>query len=467
MATDLALAPAGELIRLYRAGEASPVEAVRAALARIETHNGDINAFCLVDGEGALAAAAASEARWRQGAPLGLVDGVPATVKDLVLARGWPTRRGSAMMADAQPGQDDAPSVARLREHGAVLLGKTATPEFGWKGVTDSPLTGVTRNPWNPERTPGGSSGGAAAAAILGMGALHIGTDGGGSIRIPSSFSGTFGLKPSFGRVPHWPYGPFGTLAHVGPITRSVADAALMLTVLAGPDIRDSYAVPADGRDYRDGLEDGVAGLRLAFSADLGGHHVDPDVAALVEAAAWEFEALGARVEPAEPDAGDAHDTFMTLWFAGACRMLEPFDAATRALADPGLVSLAEAGEAISLAKYMAAVDARRALAVRLNLFFEDFDLLLLPTMPLAAFATGRDVPGGPDGGEWLDWSPFTYPFNLTGLPAASAPCGLTGDGLPVGLQIVGPRYQDARVLRAARAFERLHPILFPQSVRD
>ena len=465
MITDLALATAGELVELYRNGKASPVEAVRAALRRIETYNSDINAFCLVDSEGALNAAAASEMRWRQGTPLGIVDGIPTTVKDLVLARGWPTRRGSAMVPEGQPDQSDSPAVARLREHGAIFLGKTTTPEFGWKGVTDSPLTGITRNPWNLECTPGGSSGGAAAAAVLGMGTLHIGTDGGGSIRIPSSFSGTVGLKPTFGRVPHWPYSAFGTLAHLGPMTRSVADAALMLTVLSEHDVRDSYAVPTNQHDYREGLEDGISGLRLAFSADLGGHHVEPDVARLVDAASHEFEALGAKVELAEPDTRNAHDIFTTLWLAGAYRILAPFDADARTLADPGLVAAAEAGEAISLAKYMKAQHERRLLALKFNLFFEDFDLLILPTMPLSAFATGHNVPRGPDGSDWLDWSPFTYPFNLTGLPAASLPCGLTENGLPVGLQIVGRRYQDAKVLQAGRAFENLHPILFPRSM--
>ena len=237
MTEDVAFLSASELLRLYRAGQLSPVEATRATLERIERHGDAVNAFCLLDAEQALASAADAEARWRRGEPRGLLDGVPTTIKDLVLTRGWPTLRGSFAVEREQDWSDDAPATARLREHGAVLLGKTTTPEFGWKGVTDSALTGVTRNPWDTARTPGGSSGGAAAACALGMGALHVGTDGGGSIRIPAGFTGVFGHKPSFGRVPAWPASPFGTVAHVGPITRTVADAALMLSVLSQPDV--------------------------------------------------------------------------------------------------------------------------------------------------------------------------------------------------------------------------------------
>ncbi|MCS6855984.1 MAG: amidase family protein, partial [Elioraea sp.] len=205
-----------------------------------------LNAFCLVAWRTALAAARESERRWMKGEPQGLLDGVPVSIKDLVLTRGWPTLRGSKTIDPKGPWKDDAPCVARLREHGAVLIGKTTTPEFGWKGVTDSPLTGVTRNPWDPRLTPGGSSGGAAAALAAGMGPLAIGTDGGGSIRIPCAFTGVFGLKPSFGRVPAWPLSPMGTVAHVGPMTRSVADAALMMNVIALPDTRDWHALPWD-----------------------------------------------------------------------------------------------------------------------------------------------------------------------------------------------------------------------------
>src|SRR5438128_4473055 len=271
---DLCSLTATELLDGCRKHDLSPVEVTRAVLERIEKFNPVLNAFNLFS-ELALDDAKLSESRWLAGQPKGLLDGVPASIKDILLTKGWPTLRGSKTVDPKGPWNDDAPATARLREHGAVLLGKTTTPEFGWKGVTDSPLTGITRNPWNPKKTPGGSSGGAAAALASGMGALAVGTDGGGSIRIPCSFTGLFGIKPSFGRVPAWPLSPFGTVAHVGSMTRSVTDAALMLNVLALPDARDWHALPYDGGDYREGLEDGVRRLRIAFSPDLGYAKVD------------------------------------------------------------------------------------------------------------------------------------------------------------------------------------------------
>ncbi|MCB1719262.1 MAG: amidase, partial [Candidatus Competibacteraceae bacterium] len=294
MTTELALMTASELLLQYRRKTISPVDAVRAALARIDQFNSQVNAYCLVDEDGALAAARASEQRWQRGAPSGLLDGVPCSIKDIILTRGWPTLRGSKTVDQSQSWEEDAPVTARLREQGAIFLGKTTTPEFGWKGVTDSPLTGITRNPWNLATTPGGSSGGAAVAAALGMGALHIGTDGGGSIRIPAGFTGIFGHKPSFGRVPAYPLSPFGTVAHVGPMTRSVTDAALMLTVLARPDARDWHALPFENKDYRIGLEQSLQGWRIAFSLDLGYAEVDAEIAEKVAEAAQIFADLGA-----------------------------------------------------------------------------------------------------------------------------------------------------------------------------
>src|SRR5256884_4396387 len=274
---DLCALTATELLDGYRKHELSPVEVTRAALERIEKLNPVLNAFNLVS-DHALEDAKASEARWMSGQPKGLLDGVPASIKDIILTKGWPTLRGSKTVDPKGPWHDDAPATARLREHGAVLLGKTTTPEFGWKGVTDSPLTGITRNPWNPAKTPGGSSGGAAAAVAAGMGPLAVGTDGGGSIRIPCSFTGLFGIQPTLGRVPAWPPSPMGTIAHVGPIARNVTDTALMLNVLSLPDARDWHALPYEVRDYRTTLEHGVQDLRIAFSPDLGYAKVDGEV---------------------------------------------------------------------------------------------------------------------------------------------------------------------------------------------
>src|SRR5690349_2865780 len=298
--SDLCALSATDLLDGYRKHQLSPVEVTRTVLERIEKLNPVLNAFNLVS-DRALDEAQASEARWQSGQPKGLLDGVPVSIKDILLTKGWPTLRGSKTVDPKGPWNDDAPATARLREHGAVLLGKTTTPEFGWKGVTDSPLTGITRNPWNSKKTPGGSSGGAVAAVAAGMGPLAVGTDGGGSIRIPCSFTGLFGLKPSFGRVPAWPLSPFGTVAHVGPIARSVADAALMLNVLALPDARDWHALPFEPRDWRTGLEDGVRELRIAFSRDLGYAKVDAEVASVVADAVKVFADLGAKVEEKNP----------------------------------------------------------------------------------------------------------------------------------------------------------------------
>src|SRR4051794_15597128 len=268
-ASDIAYASALDLVELYRTKALSPVEAVEVLLARAEALQPTLNAFCIIDRDGAIAAARVAERRWRDGEPLGPLDGVPVTIKDLVLMRGFPTRRGSRMI-EPVPDAEDGPAVARLREAGAVILGKTTTPEFGWKAIGDPPLTGNTCNPWNLVRTPGGSSAGAAAACAAGIAPLHVGSDGAGSIRIPSSFTGIFGIKATFGRVPAYPPSPMGLLSNVGPMARNVRDAALMLNMLARPDHRDPYSLPPERRVYLDGIEDGVRGWKIAYSPNLG-----------------------------------------------------------------------------------------------------------------------------------------------------------------------------------------------------
>jgi len=462
-ASDLAAKTAGELVALFRRRQASPVEAARAALKRIEAHNGRINAFCLVDGERALRDARASEARWLAGKAQSSIDGVPTTIKDIILTKDWPTLRGSRTIEKGQDWSEDAPAVARLREAGAVLLGKTTTPEFGWKAVCDSPLTGITRNPWDEQRTPGGSSGGAAGAAALRMGCLHLGTDGGGSIRIPAGFTGVFGIKPTFGRVPAWPLSPFGTIAHVGPIAASVEDAARMLTVIARPDDRDWHSLPYDPRDFVIGLAEGVRGLRMALSLDLGYAKVDPEIAALVEGAAGKLVEAGAIVERRDPGFSDPAEVFKTLWFSGAADVRAAIPRERWPLLDPGFDRIAAAGETITRSEYTRSVSARGEIGLAMARFHREFDVLLTPTLPLAAFETGYLAPPGTPQTEWAQWTPFSFPFNLTQQPAASIPCGFTSAGLPVGLQIIAAKYQDALVLRVARAFEELCPIRLPQ----
>ena len=461
---DLAMMSATDLITHYRRKQLSPVEVVEAALQRIDAHDGAVNAFRLVDSDSAMAAAKASEQRWMRGEAHGLVDGVPTTIKDLVLARGWSTLRGSRTTDKNQAWEEDAPATARLREHGAVILGKTTTPEYGWKGVTDSPLSGITRNPWNTERTPGGSSGGGAVAAALGMGALHVGTDGGGSVRIPAGFTGIFGHKPSFGRVPAYPASQFPNLSHVGPMTRTVGDAALMLNVLSLADARDWSALPYDGRDYRIGLDDGIHGLRVAFSLTLGFADVDPAVEAAVREAVACLSNLGAEVEELDPGFESPRSTFLTFWYSGAARMLAGFSDEQRKLVDPGLLHIVEMGAETKLEDYLQATADRITLGQQMKRFHETYDLLVTPTLPIPAFDAGLDFPNMDTYARWADWTPFTYPFNLTQQPACSVPCGFTPDGLPVGMQIIGSMFEDALVLRAARAFESACPFKMPDA---
>lgn len=458
MAEDIAYLPAAELTAAYARGEVSPVEVIRAVLDRIERLDPEVNAFCLVDADAALRDARESEGRWHRGQPRGLVEGVPASIKDMFLTRGWPTLRGSRAIDPDQQWREDAPVAARLREHGAVLVGKTTTPELGWKGVTDSPLTGVTRNPWDTGRTPGGSSGGSAAAVALGMGPLSVGTDGAGSVRIPASFTGVFGMKPTYGRIPMYPASPFGTLSHAGPLTRTVGDAALMLDVLSGPDSRDWSALAPPTGSYVEYLNDGVAGLRVAYSRTLGYADVAPDVADAVDAAAETFAELGAHVEPADPGFADPVEALYVLWSCGAAKSVAAFTPDQRAVLDPGLAEICASGARASAMEYLDATARRMDLGRLMGGFHDTYDLLVTPTMPITAFAAGQEVPDGWPGRRWTSWAPFSYPFNLTQQPAASLPCGFTGDGLPVGLQVVGPRHADARLLAACRAFEQARP---------
>ena len=453
--TDLADCTATELVNLYRTAKASPVEATRAVLARIEQFDKTLNAFCIVDADFALASAEASEARWHRGAPIDLLDGVPVSIKDLILTRGWPTRRGSRTIDPHQPWEIDAPVTTRLREAGAVLFGKTNTPEFGIKGTTDSFLTGITRNPWNTKMTPGGSSGGAAAAVASGMGPLAIGTDGAGSIRIPSTFCGIPGIKPSFGRVPAFPLSPMGTVAHIGPHARSVEDLALALTVISRPDARDWTSLPYEPRDYRVGLSDCVRGLRIAFSPDLGYvKNIDPEVAAGVRKAAESFAAQGAHVDEVSPGFGNPEEITTRLWFVGSLTLINAMTPEQVALTDPALRWQADLGRKVSVLDLQKLVARRAELGSLMRLFHQRYDLLLTPGVSVPAFEAKA-----PD--EWelaldkfLGWTPFSYPFNLTQQPASVVPCGLTRSELPISLQIVGPMHADALVLRAARAYE-------------
>ena len=455
------LQTATALSAAYAAGTLSPVEATEASLAAVDRWNGEVNAVLFTDPDGALAAARESEDRWRRGEPLGPADGVPVTVKDMFLTRGWPTVRGSTLIDDSGSWEEDAPAVARLRESGAAIIGKTTTPEFAWKGVTDSRRHGVTGNPWGAGWTSGGSSGGSATAVGLGMGAWSIGTDGGGSVRIPASFTGTTALKPTFGRMPMYPPSPYGTLSHGGPMTRSVADAALLLDIVTGPDSSDWAAMPPPDGSFVGALEDDpectMRGLRVAMSPTLGYGRNDAEVEAAVVAAAGVLADAGAHVELVDPGLEDCVDAFHVLWFTGAAKVVTAHGPDALAEVDPLLARCIEAyGLTATASDYLDAMTVRMALGVRMGAFHEQWDVLLTPTMPIPAFAAGQNAPDGWSSEVWTSWSPYSYPFNMTQQPALSVPCGFTADGRPVGLQLVAARHQDALLLRVGDAFQRL-----------
>jgi len=364
------------------------------------------------------------------------------------------------------PWNIDSPTGARMREAGTVLLGKTTSPEYGWKGVTDSPLFGVTHNPWKLDRTSGGSSGGGVAAEAVGMGSLAVGSDGAGSVRIPCAFSGLFGLKGTSARVPVYPPSAQGTLSHVGPMTRTVRDAALMMNVMARPDVRDIYGHPDDAEDYLKGLDKGVKGLRIAYSPNLGfveKERIDRDVAVAVEQAAKVFRTLGAKVVEDSPNLEglDPRRILNTHWLSNAAVLVAGFSEEKQAMMDPGLLRAAKAGAAIPQDTVVRAIHQRQTLGFIFNQFLSKYDLLLTPTMPMTAFAVNENGAWGGDGVD-IGWTPFTLTFNLTRQPAATIPCGLDREGLPIGLQIVGGHYRDALVLRAAAAYERMRPIPAP-----
>ena len=460
---DLCFMPATALAAAIRAKKVSPVEVVNAIYARIREINTRINAFCTLTEDQAHRAAKEAEAAVMRGDRLGALHGVPVSIKDLFLARGVRTMFGSRIRENYVP-EEDAPAVAKLLAAGAILIGKTTTPEFGFKGVTDSPLTGITRNPWDLSKTSGGSSGGAGAAVAAGLGPIAIGSDGAGSIRIPSSFNGIFGLKPSLGRVANYLSSPVPFLVHAGPMTRTVHDAALMLNVIAGPDERDLLSLPADATDYLAACGGGVRGLRVAWSPTLGYAKVDPQVASVTEAAAKLFDSsLGCKVEAADPGFESPWNWFSILWVMTYALRLRAFLPEWESRMDPDLVTVVKSVERLGPADYGEAVARRSVLWDTTRKFFDRFDLLLTPTLPVPPFAVGRGAPEGipaPTGAllSFPEWVPFTYPWNLTGQPAATVPCGFTGEGLPVGLQIVGRRFADATVLRAAAAFEQARP---------
>jgi aspartyl-tRNA(Asn)/glutamyl-tRNA(Gln) amidotransferase subunit A len=457
---ELVWASGLELARMIRAKEISPLAVVEALLERIAAIDPRLGAYCLVTADVARAAAREAEIAVMKGEPLGPLHGVPISVKDVIYTRGIRTTGGSRLFAQTIP-TEDALVFARLKASGAVLLGKTNTSEFGHKALTDNPLFGVTRNPWNLERTPGGSTGGGAAAVASGLGPLALGTDGGGSLRIPASFCGVFGFKPSYARVPQYPAFPgWGRVSHVGPITRTVRDAAAMLDVIAGDDARDRESLPSESGSYVDACEAGIDGLHVAWTPDLGSARVDPAVRAICEDAAAEFESLGCYVEVVMPDWESPEADFSTIVAAQFHAAWGEEMERNEALMDPTLAKLIRRGAEVTARQYLHAVTRVEQFWLEVRRFLERFDLLLTPTVAVPPFRADVPAPREVDGERVsvLGWMPFTYPFNLTGQPAASVPAGWTDDGLPVGLQVVGQRRADRTVLAACAAWEATRP---------
>jgi Asp-tRNA(Asn)/Glu-tRNA(Gln) amidotransferase A subunit family amidase len=452
MATGLHELSAAALGALYRAGEASPVEATQAVLAHIARWEPHLQALYAFDPEGALRMARASEARWRAGEPLSPIDGVPCTVKENIATRGVPMPLGSAA-TELVPAAHDAPPTARLREAGVVFLAKTTMPDYGMLSSGLSSFHALTRNPWDLSKNPGGSSAGAAAAAAAGYGPLHIGTDIGGSIRLPAGWCGVFGLKPSLGRVPiHPPYA--GRAA--GPMTRTVQDAALMMAVLSRPDARDSMSLPWQDIAWAD-LDRPLAGLKVGLLMEAGwGQVVEAEVAAAVQAAAHAFAQAGAHVEPLAPFStramADGMDRFWRMRSWLDIRALPP-ERQARVL--PYIREWVESGASLSATDVFHGYSQMGALRDAAVKACEPYDIVLSPVSPMPSFAAANASPLN-DPQRPFEHIAFTLPYNMSEQPAASINCGFTAAGLPIGLQIIGRRHDDIGVLRAAQAYERL-----------
>ena len=458
-------ASAWEIAELVRTKQLSPVEVTAHFLDRIQAFEGVLNAFVTVAADSAMTEAHRAESAVLADEPMGPLHGVPIAIKDLSATKGITTTYGSLLQGDNVPDYDSI-SVERIRASGAVIVGKTTTPEYGWKGTTESMLTGATHNPWDPTRTTAGSSGGSAAAVATRMVPLASGSDGGGSIRMPASFCGVYGMKPTFGRVPtsYTGMGGWGAMSQDAPLTSNVRDAALFLSITAGADDRDPRSITGLTPDFLRAVEEAsVDGLRIAWSPAMDSQPVDAEVAAITAKAAQAFEELGAFVEEATPavDTATAFDVWGTLVFADYAVGLGPVIAAGRGdLLPPQFVEWLNEAINMPATRYARAMREREWHRRRFESFFGQYDLLLTPTMPVGAFPIERFPRriGAKDVDPMKGYAPFCFHANLAGLPAASVPCGFNSDGLPVGLQIVGPWGEDERVLSASAAFEAARP---------
>jgi Asp-tRNA(Asn)/Glu-tRNA(Gln) amidotransferase A subunit family amidase len=457
MHDEIAWMPATEMAAAVREKRLSPVEIATAFLERIEAINPAINAYCLITPEMALKQAKEAEAAVSKGAELGPLHGVPVSIKDLFDVPGLPTTKGSLIYKDNIATSWEY-SARALIDAGGIHLGKTNTPEFGFIAMTQNKLFGSTTNPWDPTRVAGGSSGGAAAAVAAGLGPIALTSDGGGSIRIPASICGVFGIKATYGRVPRKP-GGWTTMTHRGPTTRTVSDAALALDVMAYHEPEDPFSVPTYPGSFLGEVDRGIKGLRVAWTADFGFAPVEPEVAAACEAAAKRFEELGCHVEEAHPGFENQGPTFLRVNTPSDALWIGELTEEQRALLDDPAHFFYEHGKQQTGVDVARGNRDRMALWHRMQEFHKTYDLLLSPVISCTAFPVGQEPKqvGGQDVGP-SGWMPYTQPFNLTGQPAASVPCGFDSRGLPIGLHVIGRAYEDSLVLRACRAFEQIAP---------
>jgi Asp-tRNA(Asn)/Glu-tRNA(Gln) amidotransferase A subunit family amidase len=454
--SDFAFMTIREISQGFSRKDFSPTELLEDVIARHETLEPKLNMFAWTDFDGARAQAKAAETRLLRGERLGDLDGIPTSVKDLIAVGGMPQRFGSRATPET-PSAADAPSVERIRAAGAVILGKSTTSEFGCKAVGDSPLTGITRNPWNPEMTPGGSSCGAAAMVAAGLVPYALGTDGGGSVRIPSALCGLFGIKAQFSRVAVFPTSATPTLAHVGPLARNAEDAAIVLSVISGYDTRDPFTVKGAHPDFI-GAVKSYRKLRAAWSPTLGYGRNEPEVTRITEQAIKHMATLGVEIDLVEDVMDDPIDMWTAEFYAGVGTRLRDIITGKPELLDPSVLEVLKKALQQDMQTYYESVFERYAFREKMRKFFEEYDLLLTPTLPVAGFGAGLDVPPGFEDKNIVSWATYTYPFNLTGQPAASLPVGFTSQGLPVGLQLVASAFDEKSIFSLAGAYETIFP---------
>ena len=463
-AFDLARLPATDLIAGYRSGRFTPVDVIDEVIGALKATDALCNVVVTDMYDAARAEAERAASAFAKGTVTGALTGVPVSIKDLLFVAGVGAHAGAPTLADFVPDQDSA-AVSALKAAGAVLTCKTTTCESGYKLTADSPLTGITRNPWRLDRTSGGSSGGAAAAVAAGCGPLAIGTDAVGSIRIPSAFCGVFGLKPTFGLVPRSPsfFPPsWGSLAHTGPIGRTVADVALLLEVVAHYDPRDAVSLPVGKRQF-DVSPGSLDGLRIAASADFGFAAVAPSVRDAFMAVTHVLADLDAEITELKTSLGTRllEDVLQPIGFTEQAAAVMYRTAPELALSETEFRTVVAKGQTTRGVDYVDALHKRAQLRGRFLEIFKNVDAIITPTVAVTAFAAGQigvDEIAGTQVDAHLGWSPFSWPINLAGLPAATVPCGFDTEGMPIGFQIIAPWLDESTIFRIAAAFEQARP---------